>query len=160
MEMEAEAERRKRAEILQSEGERAREINVAKGEREARILQAQGEAQAILETQRATAEGIKLISKAIAQTPGGRDAMSFRVAEQSVVAWQKLAKQSTTLVVPASPNDVGGMAAQALAIYHKLNATTQAQHAALTADSLSGAFPKTEDGPFPEDDIEDENEPR
>merc|ERR1719310_1546502 len=43
MEMQAEAERRKRAEILTSEGDRQSEVNLAEGKRQSAILQAQGE---------------------------------------------------------------------------------------------------------------------
>jgi len=119
MEMQAEAERRKRAEILQSEGDKAREINVAEGERQSRILQAEGEASAILQSAEATAEGLKKIGLAL-KGPGGSDALAYRVAEQWVDAWGKIAKTGTTIVVPANPNDVGGMAASAMAIYGKL----------------------------------------
>lgn len=41
MERQAEAERRKRAEILQSEGERESAINLSQGKKQAVILQAQ-----------------------------------------------------------------------------------------------------------------------
>merc|ERR1719310_723546 len=43
MEMQAEAERRKRAEILQSEGDRQSEVNLAEGKRQSAILAAEGE---------------------------------------------------------------------------------------------------------------------
>lgn len=49
MERQAEAERRKRAEILQSEGERESAINLSQGRKQAVILQAQvGIAEAIV----------------------------------------------------------------------------------------------------------------
>lgn len=74
MERQAEAERRKRADILQSEGERQREINVSEGKKQAVILQAQvrsslepatyeyemrlqGEAEAVVKRAEATATG-------------------------------------------------------------------------------------------------------
>lgn len=39
MQMQVEAERKKRAAILESEGKRAAEINIAEGKRQAKILQ-------------------------------------------------------------------------------------------------------------------------
>merc|ERR1719161_1501246 len=65
MEMQAEAERRKRAEILTSEGDRQSEVNLAEGKRQSAILAAEGEAQGILQRSKATAEGIKMLSNAI-----------------------------------------------------------------------------------------------
>merc|ERR1719201_1688035 len=53
MEMQAEAERRRRAEVLQSEGDRQSEVNLAQGKRQAAILRAEGEATAILERAKA-----------------------------------------------------------------------------------------------------------
>lgn len=47
MDMEADAERRKRAQILDSEGEREAEVNIADGLKRAQILKAEGEAAAI-----------------------------------------------------------------------------------------------------------------
>merc|ERR1719377_428901 len=62
MEMQAEAERRKRAEILTSEGDRQSEVNLAEGKRQSAILHAEGEAQAILQRAKASAEGIRMLS--------------------------------------------------------------------------------------------------
>ena len=68
MELQAEAERRKRATVLESEGEKQSAINKAQGEKEAKILaseaqaremvnKAGGEAESILRLADATAEG-------------------------------------------------------------------------------------------------------
>ncbi|KAH9642555.1 hypothetical protein HF086_008965 [Spodoptera exigua] len=78
MQMQVEAERRKRAAILESEGVRAADINVAEGKRQARILaseaekqeqinKASGEAQAMLAVAEARARGLKLIGGALAE---------------------------------------------------------------------------------------------
>ncbi|XP_059300157.1 uncharacterized protein LOC132052574 [Lycium ferocissimum] len=71
MEMQAEAERKKRAQVLASEGERRANINIADGRKSSVILaseaakmdqvnRAQGEAEAILSRAQATAKGIAL----------------------------------------------------------------------------------------------------
>jgi len=117
MEMQAEAERRRRAEVLQSEGDRQSEVNLAQGKRQAAILRAEGEAQAILERAKATSEGIRLLSSAISESRGGEQAASLRVAEQWVSSWREIAKASNTLVVPANPGDASAMVAQAMSIF-------------------------------------------
>merc|ERR1719217_169019 len=73
MEMQAEAEGRKRAEILTSAGDRQSEVNLAEGKRQSAILQAQGEA-----------EAIRLIGVEISGGEAARQAASLRVAEQWV----------------------------------------------------------------------------
>lgn len=121
MEMQAEAERRKRAEILQSEGDRQSEVNLAQGKRQAAILQAEGEAQAILERAKANAKGIRLLSEAITTSKGGSEAAALRVAEQWVGSWKEMAKSSTTLVVPADPGNAASMVTTAMGIYRAVN---------------------------------------
>jgi regulator of protease activity HflC (stomatin/prohibitin superfamily) len=117
MEMQAEAERRRRAEVLQSEGDRQSEVNLAQGQRQAAILRAEGEAQAILERAKATAEGIRLLSSAIASSKDGEKAAGLRVAEQYVAAWKEMARSSNTIVVPANPSDASSMVATAMSIF-------------------------------------------
>jgi regulator of protease activity HflC (stomatin/prohibitin superfamily) len=119
MEMQAEAERRKRAEVLQSEATRQSEINQAEGRKQAAVLAAGGEAETIRLKAHATAEGLKLVADAIAG--GGKDAASLRIAEQWVTAWEKIAKDSTTVIVPSNPSDAAGMVSQALTIFSKLS---------------------------------------
>ena len=50
----------------------------------------------------------------------GREAASLRVAEQWVAAWEKIAKESTTILIPANPTDAASMVAQGLSIFNKL----------------------------------------
>lgn len=120
MEMQAEAERRKRAEILQSEGDQQSEVNLAQGKRQAAILRAEGEAQAILERAKATAEGIRLLSSAISGSAGGEKAAALRVAEQWVGAWKEMARQSNTIVVPADPGNASAMVSTAMSIFRQV----------------------------------------
>lgn len=130
MELQVAAERQKRAEILQSEGQRQSKINMAEGSKQEIVLnseaaltdqvnRAKGEAEAILAVAEATAKGIELIAKAIAQ-PGGDEAISLRVAEQYVGAFEKLAKTSTTVLLPANAHDTGSMVAQALTVFDQI----------------------------------------
>eukprot|EP00812_Abedinium_dasypus_P003091 NODE_1380_length_1160_cov_340.400000.p1 GENE.NODE_1380_length_1160_cov_340.400000~~NODE_1380_length_1160_cov_340.400000.p1 ORF type:complete len:338 (+),score=112.92 NODE_1380_length_1160_cov_340.400000:84-1097(+) len=123
MEMQIEAERRKRAEILQSEGDRQTEVNLAEGKRRAAILLAEGEAQAILARANANAKGIRLLSEAIVSQRGGDKAAALRLAEQYVAAWRDLARHSNTMIVPANAGDAAAMVATAMGIYRRVNST-------------------------------------
>ncbi|THU61503.1 hypothetical protein C4D60_Mb07t23970 [Musa balbisiana] len=131
MEMQAEAERRKRAQVLESEGERQANINIADGKKNSVILaseaammdqvnRAKGEAEAILARSQATADGLKILSEAM-KAEGGAEAASLRIAEQYITAFGCIAKEGTTLLLPSSVGNPSSVIAQALAIYKKLN---------------------------------------
>ncbi|XP_039224916.1 stomatin-like protein 2, mitochondrial [Crotalus tigris] len=135
MQMQVEAERRKRATVLESEGMRESAINVAEGKKQAQILaseaekterinQASGEASAILVKAQAKAEAIGLLSMALTQQNGNM-AASLSVAEQYVQAFSQLAKESNTILLPTSTGDVTSMVAQALTIYSSLTKTQE-----------------------------------
>ncbi|NET71330.1 MAG: paraslipin [Sphaerospermopsis sp. SIO1G2] len=130
MELQVAAERQKRAEILESEGERQSKINIAEAEKREvelaseaakvdQINRAEGEAAAILSVAEATAKGINVVAHAINQQ-GGQDAVSLKVAEQYVQAFGKIAQEGTTILLPAQTNDVGSMVAQALSVLNTI----------------------------------------
>ncbi|GJC98891.1 SPFH domain/band 7 family protein [Colletotrichum higginsianum] len=126
------AERSKRAEILESEGQRQSAINIAEGKKQSVILaseamrseqinRASGEAEAILMKAKATAAGIDAVAKSIANgEEAAQGAMSLSVAEKYVDAFAKLAKESTAVVVPGNVGDIGGMIATGLSVYGKV----------------------------------------
>eukprot|EP00250_Pteridium_aquilinum_P034152 c7145_g1_i1 orf=462-1706(-) len=116
MEMQAEAERRKRAQILESEGERQSNINIAEGNRSAAILQAEGEGQSIVIRAESTARGLRQIAEAIQET-GGQEAVALRIAEQYMDAFSNIAREGTTMLLPTNASDPASMVAQALSIY-------------------------------------------
>lgn len=120
MDMQAEAERRKRVVILDSEGRRQAQINEAEGARQAAILKAQGEAEGVKIKASATAAGIAALARAV-QLPGGTNAISLNVAEQYMAAFSNLAKQSTTLMLPTNVNDPSALIAQSLGIFKTLS---------------------------------------
>jgi regulator of protease activity HflC (stomatin/prohibitin superfamily) len=127
------AERSKRAEILESEGQRQSAINIAEGRKQSVILasealkseqinMAAGEAEAILLKANATARGIEAVAKAIGDgQEDARGAVSLSVAEKYVEAFAKLARESTAVVVPGNVGDMGGMIASAMAVYGKVS---------------------------------------
>ncbi|KAK3361706.1 hypothetical protein B0T24DRAFT_113367 [Lasiosphaeria ovina] len=126
------AERSKRAEILESEGQRQSAINIAEGrkqsailaseaERAERINHAAGEAEAILLRANATAAGIDSVARSIAQGAGAaQSAVSLSVAEKYVEAFGRLAKEGTAIVVPGNVGDIGSMIATAMSVYGKV----------------------------------------
>merc|ERR1711890_163141 len=98
------AERSKRAEILESEGNRQSKINISEGEKQSIILQSEankqeqinlalGEAEQIKLKAEATAIGIKRIAQAIKETPGGESAVNLQVAQEYIKEFGKLAKK-------------------------------------------------------------------
>jgi regulator of protease activity HflC (stomatin/prohibitin superfamily) len=127
------AERSKRAEILDSEGQRQSAINIAEGKKQSVILaseamrsekinNASGEAEAILLKAQATAAGINAVARSIADGKGAaQSAVSLSVAEKYVDAFGRLAKEGTAVVVPGNVGDIGGMIATALSVYGKVN---------------------------------------
>ncbi|KAH0902483.1 hypothetical protein HID58_041986 [Brassica napus] len=130
MEMQAEAERKKRAQILESEGERQAHINIADGKKSSVILaseaakmdqvnRAQGEAEAILARAEATARGLAMLSQSLKET-GGVEAASLRVAEQYIQAFSNIAKEGTTMLLPSTASNPASMIAQALTMYKSL----------------------------------------
>lgn len=127
MELQVAAERRKRAEILDSEGKSQSLINVAKADKEQVVLEseaamtdqinrAKGQAEAIRAVAEATAHGIEKVAEAIGNK-GGQEAVALRVAEQYVDAFGKLAKTNNTIIIPADTADVGGMMAKAMGVF-------------------------------------------
>lgn len=133
MHRQVEAERSKRAEILESEGQRQSAINIAEGRKQSVILasealkseqinMATGEAEAILVRANATAKGIEAVAHSIREgKESAQGAMSFGVAEKYVEAFGNLAKEGTAVVIPGNVGDMGGMIASAMAVYGKIS---------------------------------------
>ena len=127
------AERSKRAEILESEGQRQSAINIAEGRKQSVILAsealkseqiniASGDAEAIFVRAAATARGIDAVAKSIRSGEAdAHGAIGLQVAEKYVDAFGKLAKEGTAVVVPGNVGDIGGMIASAMAVYGKVS---------------------------------------
>ncbi|GFP93718.1 stomatin-like protein 2 mitochondrial [Phtheirospermum japonicum] len=152
MEMQAEAERKKRAQVLESEGERQANINIADGKKNAVILESEaakldqvnralGEAEAILAKAQATAKGITMVSQTLNEN-GGVEAASLRIAEQYIHAFSQIAKEGTTVLLPANASNPANMMAQALAIYKNMigsDSTTDLESGALGSPKAKNA---------------------
>src|ERR1700758_5580132 len=129
MEKQMRAEREKRAVVLTSEGERDAKINQAEGDKQRvikaseankqqQINEAEGQASAILAVATATAEGLRQVGSALSDT-GGIEAMQLRIGEEYVRQFGKLAKESTTLIVPGELSDLASVVAMATSIVRK-----------------------------------------
>ena len=142
MELQITAEREKRAMIFKSEGERQqqintsegqrqREINLADGRKQAEILRAEGEAKAIELVASATADAIRAIATA-AVVDGGIEALQMQLAKDFIDKWGNLAKQGTTMIIPADLGNIGAVVGTALQIVKGNSGTS------LTAPPRSG----------------------
>ena len=129
MEKQMRAEREKRAVVLTSEGERDAKINQAEGEKQRvikaseaskqqQINEADGQAAAILAVAAATAEGLRRVGGALSER-GGLEAMQLRIGEEYVRQFGKMAKESTTLVVPGELSDLASVVSMATSIVRK-----------------------------------------
>ncbi|GMR52394.1 hypothetical protein PMAYCL1PPCAC_22589 [Pristionchus mayeri] len=127
MQMQVEAERKKRAMILQSEGQREAAINTAQGQKQSRILNseaneaeqinlARGAAKAVELDAESRAKAINLITAAISEN-NGEKAATLVLGERYIEAFGHLAQKSTTMIVPASASEPASVLAQALSIY-------------------------------------------
>jgi len=131
MQMQVEAERKKRAAILESEGIKESQINIAEGKKQAAILKSEaekaqlinsavGSAEAVVVAGEARAKSIRAVAEALADEKGA-SAANLAVAENYVEAFGNLAKQTNTLLLPANVGDVTGMVTQAMSIYKQLD---------------------------------------
>jgi len=142
MERQAQAERTKRATILDSEGTQQADINVAEGQRQAVVLAAKADADATLARATATAKAVATVAQAIGQ-PGGSEAVALRIAEQYVQAFGNIAQKSTTLLLPSNVGDPAAMVATALGVYGKIvKSGLPADAAASASYSLQDAIDK------------------
>lgn len=130
MEAQMKAERVKRAQILESEGDRQAAINRAEGEKASvvlaaeaekteQVLRAEGEAQAILAVAAAQAEALRQVGEA-ANTDEGQKAIQLDLATKAIAAKQAIAKESSVVLLPDSGTDAASMVAQATTIIQQL----------------------------------------
>lgn len=131
MEAQMKAERVKRAQILESEGDRQAAINRAEGQKaavvlsaeadkEEQVLRAEGEAKAIVAVASAQAEALRQVGEAAA-TEEGQKAVQLDLATKAIEAKQAIAKESSVVLLPDNGTDAASMVAQAMSIINTIN---------------------------------------
>lgn len=138
MELEAEAERRKRAAVLDSEGDRDAAVNAAEGHKKAAILSAEASAEATRVAAEAAATALERLSQAV-RAEGGKEAVAVRLGEQYISAFAKLAKETNTLILPSDAGDPGRMVATALAVVRSAERLASAPPSSSSAGASDAA---------------------
>ncbi|MES1023324.1 SPFH domain-containing protein [Gloeocapsa sp. BRSZ] len=128
MELQMSAERRKRAAILTSEGDRESAVNSARGRAEAQILEAEAQQKAtilqaeahqktiVLQAQaerqqqvlkaQATAEALQIITKTLQTSPEAREALQFLIAQNYLDMGTKIGSSDSSKVMFMDPRSI------------------------------------------------------
>lgn len=128
MELQMSAERRKRAAILTSEGDRESAVNSAKGRAEAQILEAEAQQKAtilqaeahqktiVLQAQaerqqqvlkaQATAEALQIITKTLQTNTEAREALQFLIAQHYLEMGTKIGSSDSSKVMFMDPRSI------------------------------------------------------
>ncbi len=117
MELQMAAERRKRAAILTSEGERDSAVNTAQGKAESRILEAEAQKKAeILQAEaerqqqilkaEAIAKAIDILTEKIKTDPNAREALQFLLAQNYLDMGIKIGSSDSSKVMFMDPRNI------------------------------------------------------
>ena len=131
MEAQMKAERVKRAQILESEGDRQAAINRAEGQKasvvlaaeadkEEQVLRAEGEAKALVAVASAQAEALRQVGEAAA-TEEGQKAIQLDLATKAIEAKHAIAKESSVVLLPDNATDASSVVAQAMTVIQQLS---------------------------------------
>eukprot|EP01017_Pseudomicrothorax_dubius_P038347 TRINITY_DN5727_c0_g1_i1.p1 TRINITY_DN5727_c0_g1~~TRINITY_DN5727_c0_g1_i1.p1 ORF type:complete len:289 (+),score=59.12 TRINITY_DN5727_c0_g1_i1:124-990(+) len=132
MNLEAESERQKRAEIIISEGKKKAEINLGEAYKRSKILLAEAQSEKLLLKSRAMSERIRLIGET-GQAQTGNDALRFNIADLYVQALEGLTTDEKNIILQSN-------------LHHPEEILTKSY--ALLNTPLSGTSKKASDAPL------------
>lgn len=122
MDLEAEAERKKRRDVLTAEGERLAAIKLADAKAYAMTAAATAESEALRLNTEAVCQSLQQIAGTLEK--GGKsmqDAVSLRLAEQYIEQFGHLAKETNSVILSQNTGDPAAMVAQAQSIFKTLS---------------------------------------
>jgi hypothetical protein len=64
----------------------------------------------------------------------GQDAANLLIAEKSVTAFEKLAKENNTLIMPADLSPINSLLIQAMSVYKKISSSENTKQQLLQKD--------------------------
>jgi len=117
-----ESEGLRQSEINSAEGQKRAQVLAAEAEREQKILEAQGEAEAIKTVASAQAKALELIGQAAA-TPEGQKAVQLDLATRAISAKEKIAKDSTIVLMDGDKSEAGKVVAESMAVVAAMNSS-------------------------------------
>lgn len=126
--LQAEAERKKRANMIESEGERQSKINLAEAEKMAQILRAEGNAESIIKKAEASANALKQICNSL-EASKGQDAANFLLGERYIEAYRKIANERNTIIINSSPHSPVENVSNSFNLLKKLDVGTTSETA-------------------------------
>eukprot|EP01064_Diplonema_japonicum_P001461 TRINITY_DN1093_c0_g3_i1.p2 TRINITY_DN1093_c0_g3~~TRINITY_DN1093_c0_g3_i1.p2 ORF type:complete len:176 (+),score=43.18 TRINITY_DN1093_c0_g3_i1:772-1299(+) len=135
MDLQAEADRKRRKNVLESEGDRDAMTNRAAGEQKAKELlaeaervvtvkQAEGEASKMKLISEAQADAIRIVATTIKNNANSEEAMKLEVAKKYIESFGNIAKETNTVVLPSNLQDPSAMITSAMSVYAAVNKGT------------------------------------
>lgn len=100
---------------MASEAQRLEHINLANGE-----------AAALIAVAEARAKSLAFIAKSLSQG-NGSNAASLLVAEKYVQAFEKLAKENNTLIIPSNVSDIASLVGSAISIFDNISSKNEVE---------------------------------
>ncbi|CDW91395.1 band 7 family protein [Stylonychia lemnae] len=122
--LQAEAERKKRAQILASEGDRVSNINRAEASKRAQVLEAEGKAESMIIQAEASSSALTSIDESL-KSPSGMAAAQFLLGQRYIQCYQRLAKKDNLIVMNNGPIDVKEKIQDSLNFFREIKNETQ-----------------------------------
>eukprot|EP01061_Rhynchopus_euleeides_P038194 TRINITY_DN6561_c0_g2_i1.p1 TRINITY_DN6561_c0_g2~~TRINITY_DN6561_c0_g2_i1.p1 ORF type:complete len:417 (+),score=140.13 TRINITY_DN6561_c0_g2_i1:2873-4123(+) len=159
MDLQAQADRIRRKNVLESEGDRDAMTNRAEGEKQARVLVAEADRIAAVKQAEAQAEGLRVlasaqaeaisqVSDAIKNNDMSADAMRLDVAKKYLDSFGNIAKEGNTVLLPANMQDPSSMIASAMGVFSAVGKQGQLGSTAQPKEEKSASAADTSADPI------------